>query len=29
MAATVDGTIAITAAQLGYMLEGTQEYPLW
>ena len=23
-----DGSIAITAAQLGYMLEGLQEYPL-
>jgi transposase len=24
-----DGVIPITAAQLGYMFEGLQEYPLW
>jgi len=24
-----DGAVAITAAQLGYMLEGLQEYPVW
>lgn len=24
-----DGVVAITAGQLGYMLEGLQEYPLW
>lgn len=24
-----DGCVAISASQLGYMLEGSQEYPLW
>ena len=24
-----DGTVAISAAQFAYMLEGVQEYPLW
>jgi transposase len=25
----VDGAVSITAAQLSYMFEGLQEYPLW
>ncbi|BCG76148.1 hypothetical protein MesoLj113a_73060 [Mesorhizobium sp. 113-1-2] len=24
-----DGTVVITPAQLGYLLEGLQEYPRW